>query len=48
MVSCHPATFARDVRILVEGGYRLAWVRPIDAFLWSSRIELVGALRCGG
>jgi 23S rRNA (uracil1939-C5)-methyltransferase len=43
MVSCHPATFARDARLLADGGWRCAWVRPIDAFLWSSRIELVGA-----
>jgi 23S rRNA (uracil1939-C5)-methyltransferase len=43
MVSCSPASFARDARMLVDGGYRLLWVRPIDAFLWSSQIELVGA-----
>jgi 23S rRNA (uracil1939-C5)-methyltransferase len=43
LVSCNPATFARDTRILVDGGWRCLWVRPIDAFLWSSRIELVGA-----
>jgi 23S rRNA (uracil1939-C5)-methyltransferase len=43
MVSCNPATFARDARILVDGGYRLRSVQPIDAFLWSSQIELVGA-----
>jgi 23S rRNA (uracil1939-C5)-methyltransferase len=43
MVSCNPATFVRDARILVDGGWRCLWVRPIDAFLWSSRIELVGA-----
>ena len=43
MVSCDPATFARDARSLVDGGYRLLWVRPIDAFLWSSQIELVAA-----
>jgi 23S rRNA (uracil1939-C5)-methyltransferase len=41
MVSCHPASFARDARILVDGGYELAGVRLIDAFLWSARIELV-------
>lgn len=44
MVSCQPASFARDARTLVDGGYRLLWVRPIDAFLWSAQIELVGAL----
>jgi 23S rRNA (uracil1939-C5)-methyltransferase len=43
MVSCNPATLARDARILTDGGYRCLWVQPIDAFLWSSRIELVGA-----
>ena len=43
MVSCHPASFARDARTLVDGGYRLLRVQPIDAFLWSSQIELVGA-----
>jgi 23S rRNA (uracil1939-C5)-methyltransferase len=43
MVSCNPATFARDARILADGGWRCLWVQPIDAFLWSSRIELVGA-----
>jgi 23S rRNA (uracil1939-C5)-methyltransferase len=43
MVSCNPATLARDARILTDGGWRCLRVRPIDAFLWSSRIELVGA-----
>jgi 23S rRNA (uracil1939-C5)-methyltransferase len=43
MVSCNPATFARDARTLVDGGYCLVAVQPIDAFLWSSQIELVGA-----
>jgi 23S rRNA (uracil1939-C5)-methyltransferase len=43
MVSCNPATFARDARILTDGGWRCLWIQPIDAFLWSSRIELVGA-----
>lgn len=43
MVSCNPATFARDARLLIDGGYRLTFVQPIDAFLWSAQIELVGA-----
>ncbi len=43
MVSCNPATFARDAHLLIDGGYRLLWVQPIDAFLWSAQIELVGA-----
>ena len=40
MVSCNPTSFARDARILVDGGYALTAVRLIDAFLWSARIEL--------
>ena len=40
-VSCNPATFARDARILVDGGYGLDWVRPVDQFLWSPHVELV-------
>ncbi len=43
MVSCNPTTFARDARLLIDGGYRLSWVQPIDAFLWSAEIEQVGA-----
>lgn len=39
-VSCNPATFARDARVLVEGGYRLGNVRPVDQFLWSHHVEL--------
>ncbi|MEQ1755478.1 MAG: hypothetical protein ABL973_15250 [Micropepsaceae bacterium] len=39
-VSCNPATFARDARILMDGGYQLKTVRPIDQFLWSAHIEL--------
>lgn len=41
-VSCNPATFARDARTLIDGGYRLARVTPVDQFLWSPHIELVG------
>ncbi|MES2142954.1 MAG: class I SAM-dependent RNA methyltransferase, partial [Pseudomonadota bacterium] len=41
-VSCNPATFARDARILLAGGYRLDWVQVIDQFRWSTHVELVG------
>lgn len=41
-VSCNPATFARDARTLIDGGYVLSRVTPVDQFLWSPHIELVG------
>jgi 23S rRNA (uracil1939-C5)-methyltransferase len=41
-VSCNPATFARDARTLVDGGFVLRTVLPIDQFLWSPHVELVG------
>jgi 23S rRNA (uracil1939-C5)-methyltransferase len=44
-VSCDPGTFARDARILVDGGYALAQVVPIDQFLWSGHVELVALFR---
>jgi 23S rRNA (uracil1939-C5)-methyltransferase len=43
-VSCDPATFARDVRILVKGGYRLSAVTPLDQFRYSHHVEVVGKL----
>jgi 23S rRNA (uracil1939-C5)-methyltransferase len=46
-VSCHPGSFARDARILVDGGYRLERVQPIDQFLWSAHVELVAVFRRG-
>ena len=39
-VSCNPATFARDARTLVDGGYALRWVRPVGQFRWSTHVEL--------
>lgn len=43
-VSCNPLTLARDLAILVAGGYRLTSVTPIDQFLWSTHVEVVASL----
>ena len=39
-VSCNPATFARDAKMLVDGGYALEWVQPVGQFRWSTHVEL--------
>jgi len=44
-VSCNPATFVRDASLLVAGGYELVSVTPIDQFIWSPHIEVVGVFK---
>jgi len=44
-VSCNAASFARDARILADAGFVLSKVHPIDQFLWSPHVELVGVFR---
>lgn len=44
-VSCNPATFARDARVLIDGGYVLDAVQPVDQFLWSPHVELASVFR---
>nr|MDP8995100.1 class I SAM-dependent RNA methyltransferase [Pseudomonadota bacterium] len=41
--SCNPSTFARDAKILCEGGYRLLWAKPVGQFRWSTHVELAAA-----
>jgi 23S rRNA (uracil1939-C5)-methyltransferase len=43
-VSCNPATFARDAKILLDGGYRLTAVTPVDQFRYSAHVEIVAQL----
>ncbi len=40
-VSCNPATFARDTKTLIDGGYRLNRIGPVGQFRWSTHVELV-------
>lgn len=44
-VSCNPTTFARDARILIDGGYRVDSVTPIDQFKYTAHVELVARFR---
>lgn len=44
MVSCNAGTFARDLRLMIDGGYRVHSITPIDQFLWSPHIEIVASL----
>jgi len=43
-VSCNAATFARDARILLDGGYRLEAVTPLDQFRYTPHVEIVARL----
>jgi 23S rRNA (uracil1939-C5)-methyltransferase len=42
-VSCNPATFARDAKTLVDGGWRIDWIRPVGQFRWSTHVELAAS-----
>jgi 23S rRNA (uracil1939-C5)-methyltransferase len=42
-VSCNPATFGRDAKTLVDGGWRIDWIRPVGQFRWSTHVELAAS-----
>jgi 23S rRNA (uracil1939-C5)-methyltransferase len=44
-VSCNPGTFARDARLLIDGGYALVEATPLDQFPWSGHLELAALFR---
>ncbi|MFN3432908.1 MAG: class I SAM-dependent RNA methyltransferase [Sphingomonas sp.] len=39
-VSCNPSSFARDAKLLVDGGWRIDWIQPVGQFRWSTHVEL--------
>ena len=39
-ISCNPSSWARDAAALIAGGYRLAELRPVGQFRWSTHVEL--------
>ncbi|RLQ87447.1 class I SAM-dependent RNA methyltransferase [Notoacmeibacter ruber] len=47
-VSCNPVTLARDLSILLDGGYTLKSITPIDQFLWSPHLEVLALLEKPG
>lgn len=46
-VSCNPATFVRDAKILTGAGYSLDWVQVVDQFRWSTHVELAAQFTKG-
>ncbi|MBX9819751.1 class I SAM-dependent RNA methyltransferase [Afipia birgiae] len=44
-VSCNPATFARDARILIDGGFKIDSITPVDQFRHTPHVELVARFR---
>jgi len=47
-ISCNPGTFARDARILVDEGYALTRILPVDQFTWSPHLELAARFDYAG
>lgn len=41
-ISCNPASFARDAKVLCDAGFVLDSVTPLDQFLWSEHLEVIG------
>ena len=44
-VSCNVTTFARDAKILIDGGYKIDGVTPVDQFRHTPHVELVARFR---
>lgn len=44
-LSCDAGSFARDARTLMDGGYTLEWVQPVDQFRWSPHVEIAAKFK---
>ncbi|MFZ0604748.1 MAG: RNA methyltransferase, partial [Roseiarcus sp.] len=44
-ISCNAATFARDARVLIDGGFQLESVTPLDQFRFSAHVEIAAIFR---
>ena len=44
-ISCNPATFARDARILIDDGFKIETVTPLDQFRFSPHVEIAAVFR---
>jgi 23S rRNA (uracil1939-C5)-methyltransferase len=42
-VSCNPESFARDAKVLIDAGFKIGPVTPVDQFLWSDHVEMMAA-----
>jgi len=47
-ISCNPNSFARDAKVLMDGGYQLKKIIPVDQFLWSPHVELFSIFEKSG
>jgi 23S rRNA (uracil1939-C5)-methyltransferase len=47
-VSCNPISFARDAKILIDGGFEIGPVMPVDQFVWTRHLEMVAAFARAG
>jgi len=44
-ISCNAATFARDARVLIDGGFQIEQVTPLDQFRFSAHVEIAAVFR---
>ena len=44
-ISCNAATFARDARVLIDGGFQVESVTPLDQFRFSAHVEIAAVFR---